>query len=57
MKKSGLELPLQVQQTRSAFHPHAQRNSFRRRDARLQSGFFARWLLLRLSAMISQNFN
>jgi hypothetical protein len=32
--------PLGVQQTRSAFHPHQQRNAFRRRDARLQSRLF-----------------
>jgi hypothetical protein len=32
MKKSGLESPLQIQQTRSVFHPRAQRNAFRRRD-------------------------
>ena len=29
--------------TPSAFHPHAQRNAFRRRDVRLQSRSFARW--------------
>ena len=54
--------------TPSAFHPHAQRNAFRRRDARLRSRSFARLesiaetqpqlhpALLRLSAMISQYF-
>ena len=34
---------VQVQETQSAFHPHAQRNDFRCRDARLQSRSFARW--------------
>jgi hypothetical protein len=34
---------IQVQQMRSTFHPHAQRNAFRRRDARQQSRSFARW--------------
>ena len=29
--------------TPSAFHPRAQRNAFRRHDARLQSRSFARW--------------
>jgi hypothetical protein len=33
---------IQVQQMRSTFHPHAQRNAFRRRDARQQSRLFAR---------------
>src|SRR6266705_2513602 len=41
MKKSGLESPPQVQETRSAFHPHAQRNAFRRRGVRPQSRSFA----------------
>ena len=36
------ESPIQVPQKPSAFHPHAQRNAFRRRDARLQSRTFAR---------------
>ncbi|PYL35677.1 MAG: hypothetical protein DMF38_04215 [Verrucomicrobia bacterium] len=40
MKKSGLESPLQVQQTRSAFHPLAQRNTFRHRDVRQQRRSF-----------------
>ena len=31
-----LESPIQVPQTRSTFHPLAQRNAFRRPDARLQ---------------------
>ena len=38
-----LELPIRVPETRSAFHPHAQRNAFRRRDVRQQSRSFARW--------------
>jgi hypothetical protein len=38
-----IESPIQVPQTQSAFHPHAQRNAFRRRGARLQSRSFARW--------------
>jgi hypothetical protein len=33
---------LLIRQTPSAFHPHAQRNAFRRRDVRLQSRLFAR---------------
>src|SRR6266542_2714298 len=33
---------IQVRETRSAFHPHAQRNAFRRRDERPQSRSFAR---------------
>jgi hypothetical protein len=57
--------PLRVLETQSTFHPHAQRNAFRPRDARLQSRSFARWkqslkhspnsnrLLPRFSAMIS----
>jgi hypothetical protein len=51
-----------------SFHPHAQRNAFRRRDARQQSGLFVphnpslqrspklEAAFLRLSAMISQYF-
>ena len=35
--------PIRVPETQSAFHPHAQRNAFRRRDVRLQSRSFARW--------------
>jgi hypothetical protein len=31
-----------IPETQSAFHPHAQHNAFRRRDARLQSRLFAR---------------
>jgi hypothetical protein len=30
-------------ETQLAFHPNAQRNTFRRRDARLQSRSFACW--------------
>jgi hypothetical protein len=37
-----VESPFPVQQTQSAFHPHARRNAFRRRDARQQSRLFAR---------------
>jgi len=33
---------IQVPQTPSAFHQHAQRNALRRRDARLQRRLFAR---------------
>jgi len=33
----------QVPETPSTFHPRAQRNAFRRTDARLQSRSFARW--------------
>jgi len=33
---------IQVPQTQSAFHQHAQRNALRRRDARLQRRLFAR---------------
>jgi hypothetical protein len=36
------ELPNPTPQTQSAFHPHAQRNAFRRRDVRPQSKSFAR---------------
>jgi hypothetical protein len=36
----SLKSPVPVRQTPSAFHPHAQRNAFRRRDARLQSRSF-----------------
>ena len=36
------ESPIQVPERPSAFHPHAQRNAFRRRDVRLQSRWFAR---------------
>jgi hypothetical protein len=58
--------PIPIPETRSAFHRLAQRNAFRRRDARLQSRSFAsenprpetqpqlQPALLRLSAMISQ---
>ena len=35
--------PLRVPETQSAFHRLAQRNAFRRRDARQQSRSFARW--------------
>jgi hypothetical protein len=35
--------PIGVPETRSAIHQHAQQNGFRRRDARPQSGLFARW--------------
>jgi hypothetical protein len=35
-----LEPQIQVPQTQSASHPRAQRNAFRRRDARLQSRLF-----------------
>ena len=38
-----LESPIPVPETQSAFHPRAQLNAFRRRDARLQSRSFARW--------------
>jgi hypothetical protein len=31
--RRGLESPLLSPETHSAFHPHAQRNAFRRRDA------------------------
>jgi hypothetical protein len=34
-----LELPFQLPQTRSTFHPHAQRNAFRRRDVRQSRSF------------------
>src|SRR4029077_20646611 len=34
---------IQAPETPSAFHPHAQRNAFRRRDTRQQSRSFARW--------------
>ena len=34
---------IQVQQMRSTFHPHAQRNAFRRCAARQQRRLFARW--------------
>jgi hypothetical protein len=33
---------IQVPQTLSVFHPHAQQNAFRRRDARQQRRLFAR---------------
>src|SRR6476646_3231766 len=36
------ESPLPVPEKPSAFHPRAQRNAFRRRDARLQSKSFGR---------------
>ena len=35
--------PFPIPHTQSAFHRTAQRNAFRRRDARLQSRSFARW--------------
>jgi hypothetical protein len=35
------ELPILTPQKQSAFHPHAQRNAFRCRDARQQSTLFA----------------
>jgi hypothetical protein len=38
-----IESPIRVPQTPSTFHPHAQRNFFRRRDARQQRRSFARW--------------
>jgi hypothetical protein len=31
---NGSKLPIPAQQTRLIVHPHAQRNAFRRRDAR-----------------------
>jgi len=52
--------PLQVQEKQSTFLRHAQRNAFRRRDARQQSRSIAETqpqlqpALLRFSAMISQ---
>src|SRR5437867_13119813 len=46
---------IRVPQTQSAFHPHAQRNAFRRRDPRPPSRFFARQnRRLRRSANSSQ---
>src|SRR5438876_12334023 len=36
------ESPIPVPQTHSAFHPHAQRNAFRRRDVHQQRSLFAR---------------
>jgi len=39
------ESQIQVQETPSTFHPRAQRNAFRRRDARQQRRLFARWNL------------
>ena len=42
MVRGGL---FQVRQTQAAFHPHAQRNVFRRRDARLSAPVSARSLL------------
>src|SRR5215831_1996722 len=36
------ESPPPVQQTQSAFHPHGQRNAFRRHDTRRQSRFYSR---------------
>ena len=36
----GYKLPFPIPETQSAFHPRAQRNAFRRRDARLQSRSF-----------------
>ena len=62
------ESPIPVPQTPSTFPPHARRNAFRHRDARLQSRSFAGWRstaetqpklqpdFLRLSAMVSQYF-
>jgi hypothetical protein len=59
---------IRVQEKQSAFHPRAQQNAFRRRDARPQSRLFApqnprltrspqlQPALLRLSALISQYF-
>jgi hypothetical protein len=58
---------MQVPETQSAFHQLAQRNAFRRRDARQQAKLFAhpnptldqpkvQPAFLRLSAMISQYF-
>jgi hypothetical protein len=41
------QLPIPIPRTPSAFHPRAQRNAFRRRDARLQSKSFALWNQLR----------
>jgi len=38
-----LQSLIQVREKPSAFHRHAQRNGFRRRDAHLQSKWFARW--------------
>ena len=40
--KAG-RFPLQIQQTQSTAHPHAQRSAFHCRDMRLQSRSFARW--------------
>src|SRR6266446_9011588 len=37
-----LKPPIPVPETQSTFHPHAQRNAFRRRDARRKSRSFAR---------------
>jgi hypothetical protein len=37
------ESPLPIQETPLTFHPRAQRNASRRRDARQQSRSFARW--------------
>jgi hypothetical protein len=42
-RRATSESPLRVRQTPSAFHPRAQRNAFRRRDARQQPRLFARW--------------
>jgi hypothetical protein len=38
-----LASPIRVPETQSTFPPPAQRNAFRRRDARLKSRSFARW--------------
>jgi len=38
----GYKPPFPIPKTRSAFHRRAQRNAFRRRDARLQQRSFAR---------------
>jgi hypothetical protein len=64
---NGSDRPILAPETQSAFHPHAQRNAFRRRGVHRQSRSFARAIdadtqpqlhpaLLRLSAMISQCF-
>jgi hypothetical protein len=42
IKNRNCESPRKAQQTPLAFHPPAQRNASRRRDARLQSRTFAR---------------
>ena len=40
--RRGIESPIPIRETQSAFHPRAQRNAFRRRDARQQRRSFAR---------------